>query len=116
MWLDCDRAEQEVATIIVCRRILASESPEFDSAKGDCRLLLVSISLPGRAGSKRWSREDEDRSGNIMGVVQIGRNNAVSSSSARMRFPSRSVSPPQSEYCVRTPHRMGLPRGRDLRE
>ena len=51
-----------------------------------------------------------------MGVVQIGRNNAVSSSSARMRFPSRSVSPPQSEYCVRTPHRMGLPRGRDLRE
>ena len=45
MWLNCDRAEQEVATIIVCRLILASESQEFDSAKGDCRPLLVSTYL-----------------------------------------------------------------------
>ena len=41
MWLDCNIAEQEVATIIVCRPILASESRKFDSARGDCRPLLV---------------------------------------------------------------------------
>ena len=49
-----------------------------------------------------------------MGVAQVGRNNAVSSSSAWMRFriPSCSVSLPQREYCARTPHRMTAKRSR----